>query len=84
MTPYDCPVNGDLNIKENFDRDYESGSMCYKEHLYGYACGACGWRDHDVPTSADEAHGELCCGKMICSTSDVCVTHGTFAQEETL
>lgn len=75
--PYDCPVHGDLNIRQNFDTHYESPLSCYKETLYGFACAACGWRNHDVPKMEDEAHGELCCGKMIC-TENHCMTHNFF------
>ena len=51
------------------------------------ACEACGFVRHDIPTSAENAHDDLCCGSVTCTVpeevaadanpflADLCVTH---------
>ena len=47
---------------------------------YGDPCTACGHQPMNIPTQADDAHDELCCGTIPCSTTDICVTHEVYPE----
>jgi hypothetical protein len=49
-------------------------------------CPACGYRAHDIPTSADSAHEDLCCGKAVgCwwagDKRELCITHDPLTKD---
>jgi hypothetical protein len=55
-----------------------------KDRTYGMPCFACGYVSHDIETSADAAHADMCCGKQVgCwwpnpefdASRDICWTH---------
>ena len=52
--------------------------LCNLESL-DETCEACGYVSHDIPTTADNAHDELCCGGATCwwanDPKELCVTH---------
>lgn len=50
-------------------------------------CAACGYVEHDIPTRADDAHQELCCGSRgDCFWKDdkryLCITHDPLTKNE--
>ena len=53
-----------------------------RDELYGDPCEACGYREHNIPSSSDSAHDELCCGRTVCPRTEMCVTHEWYPVEE--
>lgn len=72
MQTYDCPKHGQ---NESECQDYWTADC--NQAKYGFACPACGYIGTDSPTSKDEAHDALCCGRMICD-APFCYTHDNF------